>query len=309
MGKTTSDESMKPYEFENVPTEGFVLNKKAGGYSTGWNHRSTYCRVYDPRGFEIEISIPNLLFILQECNAYKGKGLEGSFVYSWDGKDLVLLPTSSLDYQESKKFTKLQEGKISTKDLLEGCVYKDKEMREWVYIGRFQILKDNYSSIKPIITHVFALFNRKSYYEFEPFDSMSSFVQRVSETPVSNYAELLEKFNNSKFSGKLDKCKVKQLQLPQRYDYQDKYYGMVEVRQNEYQQYTIEFADKRFRYGNNFNLMTNKKLIISDNGNFVIKKMPTQRLENLTYNDVKKYNFKVLKYNNYGKTSNNNIVI
>lgn len=42
------DEKITPLEFDNVPTEGFVLNKKAGGYSTGWNHRQTYCRVYDP---------------------------------------------------------------------------------------------------------------------------------------------------------------------------------------------------------------------------------------------------------------------
>jgi hypothetical protein len=50
---------------------------------------STYCRVYDPRGFEFEISIPNLLYILQECTSTKGKGLDGEFVYAWDGKDLV----------------------------------------------------------------------------------------------------------------------------------------------------------------------------------------------------------------------------
>src|SRR5882757_9030872 len=42
------------HDFDNAPTEGFVLNKKAGGYSTGWNHRATYCRVWDPRGFEFE---------------------------------------------------------------------------------------------------------------------------------------------------------------------------------------------------------------------------------------------------------------
>jgi hypothetical protein len=37
--------------------------------------------VYDPRGFEFEISIPNLLYILQECTSTKGKGLDGEFVY------------------------------------------------------------------------------------------------------------------------------------------------------------------------------------------------------------------------------------
>lgn len=97
------DKKITPLELDNVPTEGFVLNKKAGGYSTGWNHRQTYCRVYDPRDFEFEISIENLLYILQECTSSKGKGLEGKFVYAWSGKDLVLLPVDSLDYKMSKQ--------------------------------------------------------------------------------------------------------------------------------------------------------------------------------------------------------------
>ena len=53
-------------EFDNIPISGFVLNKKTGGDSSGWNHRQTYSRVYDPRGWEFEITVPNLLYILQE---------------------------------------------------------------------------------------------------------------------------------------------------------------------------------------------------------------------------------------------------
>lgn len=85
------DEDIPNDEFDNEPTEGFVLNKKAGDYSTGWDHRQAYCRVYDPRGFEFEITIENLLYILANANCYKGKGLEGEFVYGWSGKDLVLI--------------------------------------------------------------------------------------------------------------------------------------------------------------------------------------------------------------------------
>lgn len=77
-------------EFDNIPTEGFVLNKKAGDYSTGWDHRHAYCRVYDPRGFEFEITIENLLYILENANCIKGKGLEGEFIYGWDGKGMFL---------------------------------------------------------------------------------------------------------------------------------------------------------------------------------------------------------------------------
>src|SRR5574343_1729160 len=88
------DKTIEPVEFDNVPFSGFVLNKKVGGYSNyHWNPRQTYVRIYDPRDFEFEITVPNLLYILENGNSIKGKGLEGDFVYGWDGTELVLIPT------------------------------------------------------------------------------------------------------------------------------------------------------------------------------------------------------------------------
>ena len=54
------DNKIEPQEFTNEPTSGFVLNKKVGDYSNGWDHRKSYCRVFDPRNFEFEITIENL---------------------------------------------------------------------------------------------------------------------------------------------------------------------------------------------------------------------------------------------------------
>ena len=103
------DEKIPNDEFENVPTEGFVLNKHAGGveHSYGWDARKSYCRVYDPRNFEFEITIENLLYILQNADCIKGKGLQGEFVYGWDGKDLVLLPVESPDYKKICAFNEI----------------------------------------------------------------------------------------------------------------------------------------------------------------------------------------------------------
>jgi hypothetical protein len=42
------DKKISDVDFENVPTQGFVLNKKVGDYCSGWDHRQAYCRVYDP---------------------------------------------------------------------------------------------------------------------------------------------------------------------------------------------------------------------------------------------------------------------
>ena len=106
------DHSIGYITLTNEPTEGFVLNKKVGGYRySNWEQRATYCRVYDPRGFEFEISIENLLYVLDYCSSIIGKGLEGEFVYAWSGPELILLPISSPDYKTSISFTSLQNKK------------------------------------------------------------------------------------------------------------------------------------------------------------------------------------------------------
>lgn len=134
------DKTLGYNDYDNVPTEGFVLNRSAGGYATGWNHRRTYIRVYDPRGFEIEISTENLLFILENCDCLKGKGLEGKFIYSWDGKDLVLLPCNSVDYQDNmKRIKKTVAANLTPGSLVIGKTYKVKDydnMLDLVYLGR-----------------------------------------------------------------------------------------------------------------------------------------------------------------------------
>lgn len=134
------DKNINPDDFQNVPTEGFILNRNVGGVRSGWSSwdtRAEKVRVFDPRGFEFEISIPNMLFILQECTSTKGKGLEGQFVYAWDGKELMLLPVDCNEYKESADFTVLQSQKISKTDMVPGYYYKFKDTSVKMYLGRY----------------------------------------------------------------------------------------------------------------------------------------------------------------------------
>ena len=140
------DKEIPNEEFDNVPTSGFVLNKKVGDYSSGWDHRQAYCRVYDPRNFEFEITIENLLYILENVNSIKGKGLEGEFVYGWDGKDLVLMPVESSDYKQISEYNKIVHNNesIKAKDLIVGATYLTKDNEEWIYVGRFDYYSSGY---------------------------------------------------------------------------------------------------------------------------------------------------------------------
>lgn len=133
------DEEIDSDEFENIPTCGFVLNKDIGGYKSHWNYRQSYIRIYDPRNFEFEITLENLLFILENTSSIKGKGLEGEFVYSWDGSDIVLLPTSSVNYADMCANSGILNNKrtIKPSELVIGCNYKFRDNSVYTYLGRF----------------------------------------------------------------------------------------------------------------------------------------------------------------------------
>jgi hypothetical protein len=225
--ETILGDDIKAQVLDNVPTEGFVLNKGVGGarQSYGWNARNEYIRVYDPRGFEFEISVANLLFILQECTSTKGKGLEGEFVYSWEGKELVLLPVNSLDYKESTNYTALQSKKVGRADMTPGCTYTMKDDRKLIYLGRlpyheFKYDRSTNSGFNKKLyinkSHVFVdvNFDENGYgSKYVIQKGFTKLATKDSETPVPNYADLLEEFSNSKFGSKINNFSFKKVPL------------------------------------------------------------------------------------------------
>lgn len=190
---------------ENVPTEGFVLNKKVGDYVSDWNHRQAYVRVYDPRGFEFEITIENLLFILENANSIKGKGLEGEFVYGWNGKELVLIPTESPDYKEISEFNKVIHNrvKLKGKDLKIGGTYLIKSNNEIIYLGRFDFWDYDYGEYNNITGHharkwikkgkKYFFVNNKTENILTISSLSTSIINVVSEECIENYADLIDK--------------------------------------------------------------------------------------------------------------------
>lgn len=176
---------------QNTPMEGFVINRDVGGVrrSYGWDARMEKVRVYDPRGWEIEVTIPNLLFILQECTSTKGKGLEGEFVYAWDGKELVLLPTSAQEYKDCVEFTQNQAKRVTKDEVKVGNWVKFKDDEEYIYLGRFECRQ--YKFDKASKKHVY--FNGDNKYRYESGFTKVAVVNHQDE----NYAQHVEDFATS----------------------------------------------------------------------------------------------------------------
>lgn len=295
-------EGVIPIEFENVPTEGFVLNRKAGGGNYGWNPRQTYCRVYDPRGFEFEITIQNLLFILQETNSIKGKGLEGQFVYSWDKKDLVLLPVGCQEYKSSSGFTSLQDKKIELKTLIEGAVYKTKKEESVVYLGKFdwwdyRTVRTTEES-KGLFSHTYTrtntvrdkkkklIFFNSTSNKIIAYDKVDKLAECISDTSVSNYAELVSNYLKSKHGFVISKLITKPLSEPLKRNS----YNQVCVEKNGdlYQGYlhTHEYSNhdqfKKFFESFTTKIILKDGKLIKDEGYHVIVSVPKDELETTT---------------------------
>jgi len=240
------DKKIDPDHYDNTPRSGFVLNKKVGGYKSDWNMRQTYVRVFDPHGFEFEISVPNLLFILQETSSIQGKGLEGEFVYAWHGTDLVLLPTCSNEYQECAKFTQAQAGKVKKDQMEEGHTYLMKDMTEVMYLGKHDYFEKiswskKYKPVGP--RHIFLklklalepeegetekesteaekyVFKEEPYkeepYKEEPYLVYTGFdkVAAKTSTEVSPlYADAFSKFKRSRYSDKVVDVKLHKVNI------------------------------------------------------------------------------------------------
>ena len=215
------DKNIDPKEFNNEPTKGFVLNKGVKRYETN----RSLVRVYDPRGFEFEVTIPNLLWILTEVDCGR-KGLEAEFVYAWDGKELVLAPVNSEEYKESMKYTKVQHGKVSAKDYKPGHTYRLADMSKVTYLGRFRYTswsrdwgyrgnKNHYQSGNK---HIFLTEKNKVV-----LPTSSSVKEEISTVVPDNFAELVEIFTKSKEAAATPKKLIfKEASLPpkpSRYSY------------------------------------------------------------------------------------------
>lgn len=146
------DESIPVLEVANNPKSGFVMNKGI----TRWGHWSSSgrdkIRIWDPDGFEIEISVDNLIE-LQSFYDVSKREILGECVYAWEGKGVVLLPTVSPEFQEIWNVSRKQGNKIGIRGLVEGGIYEARDSNtQFMYIGKRALTSTNESRWNPAPT-------------------------------------------------------------------------------------------------------------------------------------------------------------
>jgi len=296
------DKKIEPVEFKNEPTEGFVLNKNVGGYKSDWNYRSAHIRIYDPRDFEFEISVENLLFILAEYDCSRGKGLEGKFVYAWNGTELILLPTECESYKNSITYTSLQSGKVGVNDLVPGAFYKTKQQEVYTYIGKFKKHFKNPKDWKDKEAGTYQIFWHEQ--EFIYLKDLKTLAERQGTDVSPDYAELVEKLNLK--DQKIVKLFVKQAKVDNyyaQYFHQEADGTFLVCRLNNYTRYSYghsyvddtEFFITNYRLSVKNGIFRKKRLNLNVFKNLQQKKRLKEEWSKTTYS----YNRERLEYEDY----------
>ena len=89
---------------DNEPLLGFRITKSVGRYGS-WNGGNKVVRIEDPRGFELEINVDNLVKLMSMSTFTKGV-CDTECVWGREGSTNVLLPVNSDIYEEAVKATK-----------------------------------------------------------------------------------------------------------------------------------------------------------------------------------------------------------
>lgn len=115
-GNTTP---IEPVTLNNIPMTGFRISR-AVRRSGGWgSSNATFVRVEDPRGFELEISVQNLL-MLMDNNITQDAEIIQECIWGRDGGNNILLAVNSQPYLDATENTRRSASKVSAREVKPG---------------------------------------------------------------------------------------------------------------------------------------------------------------------------------------------
>lgn len=130
---------------DNTPMTGFRISRSQ--INAGWYQTPDYIRVEDPRGFEVDITIPNMI-MLTNNNILDNGEIMHECIWGRDGAINVLLPSNSAPYQEAIKNTDRQTTHVHVKKLKLGDHVVLKNGMKGRYMGKLTAISEVYHTNK-----------------------------------------------------------------------------------------------------------------------------------------------------------------
>lgn len=225
--KSWCSESLGSQELENLPKTGYILNRGVRRDQYGWFASGrAMARVYHPDGFEFEITIGNLMKIIEYSDINKQEIVEPCLL-AWEGTDLVLIPTNSELYTNSIKYTEQQDEKLSAKSLTIGAYYRRKKSdvddpETFMYMGYYPF-KDELINTKCSKKHVFV--DTRGRFSAVGVSTLMSDVRHSVD--IDKHRKVLPKFLSSTHTNNIKALHFKEMETPQKYkkvNYGDSYH-------------------------------------------------------------------------------------
>ena len=135
------DHTLQPLEVMNTPREGFRVygqTKRDGGWN-GSGRSMVYIQHADE--FIWEITVENLVNILDTCDIVGGEFTD-KMIIGKEGKNYVLIPEKSEEYQEYLRLKEQPKQKKKATDLVSGDVVMIGKS-QWTFIGTFDCVETN----------------------------------------------------------------------------------------------------------------------------------------------------------------------
>lgn len=165
--------SKKMCNLDNSPLSGFTFVDVVSRYRT----KNKLMRVFDPRGFIVEVSINILLEIMQSATIKNGVIQEKCF-WARKGTENILIPENTpLHEQYLSETVYAKAANISTKKLKVGGLYINKDGKKYFYLGKLVLKVDEENTSSTAFTKYSDLVKNK--YEFYVFANLSINAENV----------------------------------------------------------------------------------------------------------------------------------
>lgn len=165
--------SEKMCNLDNPPLSGFTFVDVVSRYRT----KNKLMRVFDPRGFIVEVSIDILLEIMQSATIKNGVIQEKCF-WARKGTENILIPENTpLHEQYLSETVYAKAANISTKKLKVGGLYINKDGKKYFYLGKLVLKVDEENTSSTAFTKYSDLVKNK--YEFYVFANLSINAENV----------------------------------------------------------------------------------------------------------------------------------
>jgi hypothetical protein len=134
------DAFAKEISFLNLPTAGFKIVQTVKRSREWFGSGATVFRIEDPRGFEFDITGPNMFEIMTSGTVEKGE-IKGECIFARDGAKNALLLVDSEEYRETLNATNLKNAaaKFSLRDVSVGDWVMLADGVEATYLGKIHL--------------------------------------------------------------------------------------------------------------------------------------------------------------------------